>query len=298
MTASFSPGPFLLADELTLSYQGGIVDSGELDTYSVGGSILAFGDFVGVLTQHVYQAPPEIRTTVRGIRSGSYEINFAVYLASLVVPLFGGPIEFIDYLKTCLELFKHLKGEAPARVERVDNKSGNVSIHNNYGEVTIVNIGALQAAEDPRAGKAVEGFVRGPLNRGIQRVLLAEPRGRIIEIEALESEWFHEIPRSTDERPPLTATVERWLLVESVQFIEGRRTWRFHDGQTSFSARVDDERFLSRFSAGREMFGMGDQLRVQLEIIQIPRAREIKTQYIIREIIEHRHGAQQGELPL
>lgn len=289
-----------MADEMTLSYDGAPVADGEMDTYSVGGSILAFGDFVGIITEKVYGSPAEVRTRVRGIERGSFDIQFAIHLLSVIPPLFGGstPLAFVEYVKNCLELYKHLKGEPPRSVQRIDNQSGGVRVESNHGTIIIVQPQALDVVSDNRAGKAVDGFVRRPLSRGLDRVSLVsdERPGDLIEIAREDAQWFRPIEESEDERSALVSIAERWLFVESVHFVRGRRAWRFNDGQSSFAAHVADERFMGRFAAGSEMFAMGDQLRVRLETRQIPKGRELKTTYEVLEIFEHRHGMRQMDL--
>ena len=289
-----------MADEITLKYEGEPTSGGELDAYAVGGSIIAFGDFVGIVTETVFDQRPELRTTVRGLRGGSFDIDFAIYLTGLLPMLAGNPITLVEYLKASLELFKHLKASPPSHVEEISDSPGVVRIDNNEGTSMVFNHSVLNVVQAPRAGEAVSGFVERPmLGSGVTSVSLVKTDGNdvIASINSDESGYFRPIPvRVTDDREPIVDIAEKWLLVESVVLIEGRRKWRFNDGHSSFTANVEDEAFMRRFAAGAELFGMGDQLKVRLRTTQIPRGAELKVNYVIEEIHEHRHGAQQIEM--
>jgi hypothetical protein len=288
-----------MADEITLSYEGPAVADGELDAYSVGGAIIAFGDFLGAVSSTVYDRPPDLRTTVRGIRGDSFDVQFAVYLSGVLATLFGPNARpFFEYVKATLELYLHLDGKKPNRVTQ--DAPGLLSIENNHGTVIQIVQPAYSVVQSPEAGRAVDGFIRRPCQReGIERVSIerSDDRQVIAAIERVRAEAFRPLPPfEVDERSPLETTSEKWVLVESVIFLESRRSWRFNDGQSSFSARIEDERFLRRFNAGTETFGMGDQLRVRLRTTQILKGRDLKIQHVIEEIYEHRHGGEQLEL--
>lgn len=288
-----------MADELTLKYVGGPAETGELDAYAVGGSILAFGDLVSSIADAVYEERSELRTTVRGLRGDSFDIDFMIYLVGVTLPLLGpDPFTFADYLKMTLETYKHLNGSPPREVSVApDGSSSNVV--NNHGTIINVFPEIPRVLNDDRTGKAVERIVRDPCLRGVERVTIEQrdENGRVVpvfEVDSSEAEQFRRLPAGAfDPRAPLVATTDRWLIVETVTLVESRRQWRFRDGTSSFGARIEDENFLRRLHAGREIFAAGDQLRVRLRTTQSLEGTEIHATHVVEEVYEHRHAARQ-----
>jgi hypothetical protein len=82
------------------------------------------------------------------------------------------------------------------------------------------------------------------------------------------------------------ATIRKILLLESVMFKDSNK-WRVHDGQSAFSAAMDDEEFLAQVDAG-ERFRKGDVLVVDLRLIQTIVGETLKTEFRIVKVHEHR----------
>ena len=77
------------------------------------------------------------------------------------------------------------------------------------------------------------------------------------------------------------------LKIESAVFKDGNK-WRFTDGSRSFFAAIEDTDFLSRIDSGEERFGKSDILIVDLRQIQFAIDGELKSEYRIVRILEHR----------
>ena len=58
--------------------------------------------------------------------------------------------------------------------------------------------------------------------------------------------------------------------------------------QTSVFASSSDQQFLHAVDNGKERFGKGDVLVVELETIQVLKDRKIQTLWDIRKVVEHK----------
>lgn len=90
------------------------------------------------------------------------------------------------------------------------------------------------------------------------------------------------------------AVTRKVLLLESVVFKEDNK-WRVHDGQYPFHAALEDEEFLAKINNG-ERFGKGDVLVVDLRQVQTIDNGQLKTDYSIVKVHEHRAPLQKSLL--
>lgn len=82
------------------------------------------------------------------------------------------------------------------------------------------------------------------------------------------------------------AVTRKVLLLESVVFKDDNK-WRFHDGQYPFHAAIEDVDFIAKINSG-ERFGKGDVLVVDLRQVQTIDDGQLKNDYIIVKVHEHR----------
>lgn len=76
---------------LSLRYYGGEADQGQMGYYDAASSIIAFGDLIGVLSQTLYGEKAYIQTTVRGVREGSFGIDFILHVGGVLATVLTGP---------------------------------------------------------------------------------------------------------------------------------------------------------------------------------------------------------------
>ena len=215
----------------------------------------------------LYGRGASIQTTVRPFQYGSFEIEFLYRIASpenmdILICALVSPSELLKILKETVQLFKHLGGSPPKKVEpTVENRC---NVENNHGVVIQCQKVVLDAALDRDIGMAAESFVRRPLRNSAERVEITAAENLIAQIQRDESEDFR--PLAEDDE--LTENKARILLKIETAVFEGRRKWRFSDGSSSFSAEVEDEEFLSRVRSDEERFGKGDTLLVDLRTTQ------------------------------
>lgn len=270
--------------KLSLVYSGPAVESGEMDAYEAGASIMAFGDFLGVVAQAAYGDKTRLKTNVHAVRSGSFEIDFSIHAIGIAATILSsgvGPKEVLELLKESIGLWKLLRGERPKSFHIEGDK---LTVENNYGEINYFRVEVAKIVTDDKAGEAVGRFIRKNLEGGIDEVTIKSGQKKIAVVAKKDASSF--VTVSTDE-PFTENTIKIGLIIESAVFKEGNM-WRFFDGQNSFAAPIDDLEFLSRVESGDERFGKGDMLTVELEIKQLKTLGTLKTERRVKKVLQHR----------
>lgn len=269
-----------------LKYDGLTASQGEMDAYDAADALRGFADFSRRVAEGVYGKKIELRTTVRDIRHGSLEIELLNHLLSpetvgLLATIYEHGPSVLKIVLECIKLFKHLQGQPPSNIKKAEN--GSVFVENNSGTIINVNQLTLNVVLDEKAGRAVQNFVKRPLERSADKLMIMNDNEEVARITHEESRYFGPI----DGNDLLTEhTSEMYLKIATTVF-EGKSRWKFHDGRNPFFARIDDQSFLDRVERGQERFGRGDTLLVRLRAMQKKANGSLKAEYVIEEVLDH-----------
>lgn len=278
---------------LSLRYHGGEADQGQMGYYDTAASIVAFGDLVGELSHTLYGEKAYIRTTVQGAREGSFSIDFIIQFGGVVATILTEPVtpkDIWNLFKQSFEAWRFLDGKPPAKIERNGDQYGLTNVH---GDVEYFNQNVFLTINSNKASEAIEQFVRKPLESGKSKLDLTHKD--LDDHLIVTDKEAHAFTNVGIEEVIMEQTTTMALTVESAVFKEGNK-WRFYDGQTSFSAPIEDEVFIERIDSG-ERFGKGDILIVEVYIIQAERKGRLVTERIVKQVLEHRiPGEQTGFL--
>ena len=279
---------------LRLRYAGPAVEAGLMDVYEASANMIAFSEFVVVAAKSTFGEQIDARAQVAGIGRGSFvtELVFNVMGPGLTIFAATPPELLIKILKEAIDIWKHLKGSPPARIEHVQQEQ-TVKVTNNNGDVIQVQTQSLTLVINEKASECVERFIRKPLTvEGIDAVEIAsEKDDPIASIASKEAYCF--IPVAPSETVT-DVTMKMSLVIEAPVFKEDNK-WRFYDGSNTIYAAIDDKVFLARVDAG-ERFGKGDILVVDLRITQQRSGLKISAERIVVKVLEHRHGPEQSKL--
>jgi hypothetical protein len=236
---------------LSLRYFGGEADQGQMGYYDAASSIIAFGDLMGVFSQTLYGEKAYIQTTVKGVRRGSFGIDFVLHVGGMLASVLSGPASPKDIwqlFKMCVEAWRFLDGKPPKEVVRNGDQYGLTNVH---GEVGYFTQNVFLAINSDKAAEAIEQFVRRPLESGRSRLELEnkELKDRV----TVTDKEAHAFTNVSTEKVITEQTITQALTIESAVFVEDNK-WRFYDGQTSFNAAVEDKAFIERVNSG-ERFG-------------------------------------------
>lgn len=284
-----------IEDTLSLEYRGESVRSGRMDSYGVAANIMAFSDFMGVLSKTAYGERVEIQTEIQGFRGSSFDIDFGIRIGGILNLITGPnptPGDLVSLFKDCISLWRHLEGSAPNEVQRDGNTDG-IRIENHSGSVVYGSHSVVNVINNPTAGQAIQQFVGKPLQEGIDQVRINSTSCEsIAQITRDEAPYFGPIDMET---ACYESESQIALIIESPTFKSGNK-WRFSDGESSFHAHLSDEAFLARVDQGVERFGKGDILIVKILTRQTDSFGSLKTEKIITEVVDHKTAPRQSEL--
>lgn len=278
-----------IEDQLTLEYHGVPVETGRMNSYEVAAYIIAFSNFLGVVSHKTYGEKIIIKTEIQGFRKDSFDIDFAFYIGVMAAMLLNQtPLsikEFIELIRECVKAWIHLNGKPPKSVLPDPNNKNNLQIENQNGQVFYTTINVTNIITDLRAGEAAEQFIKKPLEAGLSHIRInSKTDGEIAKIEKKDASSF--VPIIVDKPSLIEQEMQMTLLIESPVFKE-RNKWRFSDGQSSFYADIIDEEFLKRVDSGIERFGKGDQLMAKVRFVQSGTFGSLKLERTIIKVLEH-----------
>lgn len=274
--------------QLSLTYSGPAVESGQMDVYQASANMIAFSEFVVAAAKTVYGEQTNARAEVAGFARGSFVTDLIFHLAGPAATIFSSvSVESLTHvIKQAFALWKHLRGQPPAHIEHTDQ---NVSVTNSQGEVLLVQIQTLNLTFNEKAADAVGQFVRTAVSKeGVDSVHIGIEGGTLAEARQDEAAYFLPV------RPSETVTdavIKMSLIIEAAVFKEGNK-WRFWDGANSIYADIQDQLFLARVDAG-ERFGKGDILVAEVRFIQERSGFKIATERIVEKVLEHRFANEQ-----
>jgi hypothetical protein len=283
-----------LSTQLLLRYSGPSVEEGSMNVYDLASGLVAFSDFVVAASHNVFGGEVEVRAEVRAFSRGSFitDVMFNVVgpLATIwqTVP---DAKRLLETVQQSLDLFKFLRGKAPAKIERQDNHA--VAVTNNNGQITVVHIEALNLTMSDKGGDAAQAFIGKVLQqgKGIDAVSVESEHKVIARASESDAKYFGKVEATT---PVNQVTARMSLMIETASFKEGNK-WKFNDGATSQLIAIEDGDFLKRVDSG-EPFRKGDVLVVDMRITQHQSysGAPIKTDKVIVKVIEHqqRRGEQ------
>jgi len=287
-----------IEDQISLEYHGPLVDTGRMNAYDVAGYIIAFSDFLGVVSRTAYGERIALKTEIQGFRNDSFDIIFALQIAGMATSLFL-PVtpfsvkDFIALIKDSVQAWIHLNGSPPKTIAPVPDRQNIFQIENQHGQINYFNADVINLITEPRAGKAVEQFIRKPLEAGLSSVSISSrTEARVAEIPEEKSSSF--IPVNI-EKPFAESEMRMGLLIESPTFKEGNK-WKFFDGQNSFYADITDEEFLKKVDQGAARFGKGDKLVALVRFTQSATIGSLKMERTVVKVLEHEIAAVPGKL--
>lgn len=145
--------------------------------------------------------------------------------------------------------------------------------------------------------KKLETFIKNPLDKeGIDSVTFSS--GDKVEgmqkITKEEKDYFI-VPEAGQELID-DRDIETNLTIINISF-QADGKWKFSDGLAVFFADIEDFDFISSVQKNQAAFAKDDILKVVLHRKQFIFEGNIKTEYIVRKVIDHRSAAVQIELP-
>ena len=302
-------------EKFNVLYDGPALQSNEMNVQTLAPALYALGTLLEEANTAINGNRAKVSVNVKAsFKTGCFgiELNTFVSLVDLSKSLFAS--ENIATAKNLLEwlgliwdstgkaivagggliaFIKWLHGRKISKIETVGSKTFKVYVGDEYYETEQQ---VIRLYQNHKIHQAFNDVLSPLSQEGIDEFAVTDSKqsSRFTVIREVELPFF-EPPQEEDE---ILADdeVEMNLQVVSLSF-EGNYKWRFSDGNSVFNADVCDEDFLNRVRSGEVAFAKGDIIKARTHKLQYLKGENMKTEYVIREVLEHRHGAPQMKLP-
>lgn len=281
---SFSSEPKYV--EINLRFEGAIPLQG-LDADEV--ASVAEGMFK--LTQYISQVdnPEQLFVLhLREVRQGSAIFQFILETSALLNPVLPALIPSLDlnkigeYLAAILKLKEFLKSSPPKQV--IENTGDNtVNVVNSEGATQTINNQIFNVYNNYYVQDQVAKAIK-PIKRKNRRLSISQNHKQLYDADSViydDLTFRHSNDNAIVEANTIFAT----LKVRKID-LESGISWRFRWGDTEIAAEITDRDFMQQVREGSEVFRNGDLIRARLRIEEHRKGKNIRTKYIIEEIMD------------
>lgn len=273
-------------EETSFTFHGEAVEGGQMGAAEFGQALIGYSAMVGEVSRTLSPKAGGTELKVTGVHEGSFTalLSVAVGLSTMdaVREWFGSDTAALaaqalgmsaDAVETmggiagvvvgAVKAGQWLRGRRIAKRERLDEIHDKIVTDD--GDALVALAKSVDVLGRPKFRKGVRDFTEPLMHAGIESVTVGA-RNDSAELGPADRSSFLEDPEEGDriEVSPMRLKVER------VAF-DGA-AWRFthlpSDGGVaySFSARIDDERFLDDVASRRLVFGDGDEIDAIVEV--------------------------------
>lgn len=302
------------AVELQVVYDGPALASHEMEVRDLAPALLAIGDLFEAANAELNGKRAKVAVSVRGsFKTGCFAIDLQVAqsMASQVKELLLGDgvtaaLNLAQILGLAsvaggsayagvIQVIKWLRGRSITKV--ISSDDGKATLVTQDGQLEIEQA-VLRLLRNVEVRQALESAITKPLQRdGIEYFASRQSDGTdFVSVNRSESGLF---VSPTDEQEEEVSVGEREVSLQlvSIAFREDNK-WRLTDGAATFYAVMADQEFIDRIDSNDEAFSKGDILRVQLHERAVLVGGQLKRDYTVLKVIEHRTAARQLRLPM
>lgn len=289
----------------TLTYDGPALRNHEMNVRDLAPAMLAVGEVFEALNSLYNGKAAQVSVNVRAHEPGCFKVVFDVHQAlkdstqflsgtevtaaiNLLQIMFGGG----SIAGGLLWLTKKLKGKKPDRIERLTPGLFRLFLDD---ETYDVPVELLDAYQEVRVRRAVEGFVSKPLQRpGISEVLI-EQDGKVIEhVDKKEGQLFR--APDSDSDVVIDDTRRAAYTIRDLSFDE-EGYWKLFDGSNPIKARIEDKRFLDQVESDEIRFAKHDVLVCLVHFVQRRTGKGLVNEYTVIDVQEHIPAPRQLKFP-
>jgi len=288
-----------------LTYDGPALRDHEMNVRDLAPAMLSVGEAFEALNSLYNGKAAQIAVNVRAHDPGCFKVAFDVVQAYRDTTQFLSGTEITAALNLLQILFgggsiaggliwltRKLSGQKPDRIEKLSPGMFRLFID---GETYDVPVQLLQAYQEMRVRKAIEGFVSKPLRKpGITDVIIEES-GHVIEHVKEDEEPIFRAP-DADTDIIIDDTRRAAYTIRDLSFDEDG-TWKLFDGSNPIKARIEDQDFLGRIERDEIRFAAHDVLVCSVHFVQRRTGRGLENEYTVEEVLEHIPAPRQLRFP-
>jgi hypothetical protein len=280
--------------EFEVTYDGPALAGGQMPVRDLAPSLLALGELFTETSRVVYPDREPVALNVRATDEGSFMVNLSLWSPEawnqvLQLLTSEGVTALIHLQALIFEGGGLLWLIQKARGQRIASQTpvppGHVRVTLESGESFEVREETLALFNRMTARRKAQQVV-APLGRtGVERLDFIADGEVKLSINEADLPAYDVV--EADERL-LSEREDETVVAIVVASFEAAYKWRLSEGDTVFTASIDDPAFRSRIDKGEESFSKGDMLRVRMRVVQTQRPDgSLHVERTILEVIEH-----------
>lgn len=298
--------------EFTVSFEGQALSDHAMDVRDLAPALMALGQLFEHSNKLINEDRAKTKLRTVALSPGSFEIHFALQVGLIdgIVDILSGDhitaalnlrdllfaIGGIGGVGGVVKLVKFLKGRVPKKEDVSENDDGTVTIYDNGKVIVITSQEAFKLYLDVNVRQEMHKSL-SPLDEdGIEKFVIKSEGEIKSEIHDYEYEDF----RYEEEFVDIVDVLEQSAFrIVSLTFREGNK-WRLSTGDEgeTISVSINDEEFLDRIQARETQFGDGDILVCDVRKRQYMEGPNLKVEYTVVKVHEHKHIPRQIEMNL
>jgi hypothetical protein len=293
---------------LQIVYDGPALASHEMEVRDLAPALLALGELFEEANATLNHGKSKVSVSVKGsFKTGCFAIDIAVTQSIIQQAqdfFAGAPVTAAINMITALglagvgtkgvfQLISWVRRRKIIRVEILNNGKVRVYCDGDHYETEQE---VLALFRNWRLRKAFQDVVYTPMQReGIEYFAVREPAGDFAAASQDTATAF--IAPEQEEEALEESERTASLQLVNIAFRDDNK-WRFFDGAATFYASITDDSFLNRVEINEERFSKGDILRVRLLERKTLVGEQLKAEYQVIEVIDHRRAGSQLRLPI
>lgn len=273
----------------TVSYEGDSLKSNTMDVRYLAPAMLSMGKVFDDANKALNGENVSIKVQVRALKSGSFQIDFEVCqsMYSQISGFLTG-----DFITSALNLhalifetfftIKMIKGRKAKKIKNLDKDQVRIGFD---GETMDIPLKVFTLLQNNNLRYGIEQTLKPLELDGIDNFYVKEKEKIIADVDKDSYKYFKF--SETESEIIAENEYESAYSIVSLTFKE-KNKWKLSDGQVTINAFIRDEEFIEKVDKNIISFSKGDILICQVRVTQKMLKGELKTEYEVTKVKEHK----------